>query len=64
MGLFQKPPTGFFFLFYTLILIKFFEYQTIVRSSASSFGHSDPDPGSMSQLQPIKFCVFFILLLL
>ena len=26
----------------------FFEYETIVRSSAWSFGHSDPDPSSVS----------------
>ena len=45
MGLFQKPPTGYFFLFYILIYI--FEYETIVRSSASSFGHSDADPSSV-----------------
>ena len=36
-----------FFLFYILIFIYFFKYETIVRSSASSFGHSDPDPGSV-----------------
>ena len=34
-------------LFYILILIYFFKYETIVRSSASSFGHSDPDPSSV-----------------
>ena len=42
----QKLPTGSFFLFY--ILIYFFEYETIVRSSAWSFGHSDPNPSSVS----------------
>ena len=36
-----------FFLFYILILIYFFEYETIVRSSAWSFGHSGPDPSSV-----------------
>ena len=41
MGLFPKPPAGFFFLY-------FFEYETIVRSSAWSFGHSDPDPSSVN----------------
>ena len=30
--------------FGTLILIYFFKYGTIVRSSALSSGHSDPDP--------------------
>ena len=37
---------SFFFLF-TLIFIYFFKYETIVRNSASSFGHSDPYPGSV-----------------
>ena len=41
MGLFPKPPTGFFFPFYILILILifiyFFKYETIVRSRAWSF---------------------------
>ena len=45
--IFQKPPTGSFFLFYILIFIYFFKYETIVRSSAWSFGHSDPDPSSV-----------------
>ena len=47
MGLFQKPPTRFFFLFYILIFNYFFRYETIARSSAWSFGHSDPDPSSV-----------------
>ena len=51
MGLFQKPPTGFFFLFYTSILFIFLKYETIVRSSASSFGHSDPDPSCVQVLE-------------
>jgi hypothetical protein len=33
-----KPPIGSVFLFYTLILIYFFKYETIVRTSAWSFG--------------------------
>ena len=43
MGLFQKQLTQLFSLFFLflLILIYFFEYETIVRISASSFGHSD-----------------------
>ena len=45
MGLFQKPPTGFFSLSY--IFIYFFECETIVRSSVWSFGHSDPNPSSV-----------------
>ena len=48
MELFPNPPTGPFFLFSLLILIYFFEYETIVRSSALSFGHSDPDPRSVT----------------
>ena len=47
MGLFQKPPTGSFILFYILVLIYFFKYETIVRSSAWCSGHSDPDPSSV-----------------
>ena len=50
MGLFQKPPTGSFFLFYILIFICLFIYETIVRSSAWSFGHSDPDPSSVNRV--------------
>jgi hypothetical protein len=41
---FQNRAQDLFFLFYILILIYFFEYETIVRSSAWSFGHSDPNP--------------------
>ena len=52
MGLFPKSPTGFFFLFYILILIYFFEYETIVRNSAWTFGHSDPDSSSMLYKTP------------
>ena len=48
MELFQKPPTaGSFFLLYNLIFIYFSEYETFVRSSAWSFGHSGPDPSSV-----------------
>ena len=43
MELFPKPPTGYIFFLY------FFEYETIVRSSAWSFGHLDPDPSSALQ---------------
>ena len=46
-GLFQKPPTGSFFLFDIFIFNIFFKYETIVRSSVLSFGHSDPDPSSV-----------------
>ena len=48
IGYFQKPPTGFFFLFYILILFHFFEYETIVRRSAWYFGLSDLDPSSVN----------------
>ena len=46
MGLFPKRHTRFF-LFSLLIFIYFFKYETIVRSSAWFFGHSDPDPSSV-----------------
>ena len=35
MGLFQKPPTGSFSLFYILIFIYFFEYETIALSEVA-----------------------------
>ena len=41
---FQYASKDFFSL---LIFIYFFKYETIVRSSAWSFGHSDPDPSSV-----------------
>ena len=37
----------FHFFFYIFIFIYFFKYETIVRSSARPFGHSDPDPSSV-----------------
>ena len=43
----QKRLTDFFFLFYISIFIYLFKYETVVRSSASSFGDSDPDPNSV-----------------
>ena len=45
---FQNRQQKLFFLIYILSLIYFFEYETIVRSSAWSFGHSDPDPDPSS----------------
>jgi len=42
----QNHPQDLFFSFMYIILF-FFKYETIVRSSASSFGHSDPDPSSV-----------------
>ena len=44
-----KTAYRIFFLFYILI---FFKYETIVRISASSFGHSNPDPSSVRK----EFC--------
>ena len=41
---FQNGPQHFLSLLYIYI---FFKYETIVRSSAWSFGHSDPDPSSV-----------------
>ena len=45
----QNGSQDFFFsfLFSLLIFIYFLKYETIVRSSVSSFGHSDADPGSV-----------------
>ena len=51
-GKFVGPSYSiYFFLFYIFIFIYLFEYETIVRSSASSFGHSGPDPGSVKPLE-------------
>ena len=36
-----------FFSLFSSLLIYFFKYETIVRSSAWYFGHSDPDPCSV-----------------
>ena len=47
MGLFPTQLTGFFLLFSISIFIILFKYETIVRSSAWYFGHSDPDPSSV-----------------
>jgi hypothetical protein len=45
----QPSPTAhrIFFLFYILILIYFLKYETIVRGSAWSYGHSGSDPRSV-----------------
>ena len=43
---FKNRPQERFFVFYIFIFIYFLKYETIVRSRASSFGHSDPDPSS------------------
>ena len=40
----QPSETARWFLFF-YIFIYFLKHETIVRSSASSFGHSDSDPG-------------------
>ena len=47
-GSFQKPLIGSLFFSFNLNL--FFEYETIVRSSTYSFGHSDPGPSSVNTL--------------
>jgi hypothetical protein len=44
---FKYRPKERFFVFYILVFFFFLKYETIVRSSASSFGHSDPDPSSV-----------------
>ena len=46
-GIMSKTARWNFSSLYILIFIYFFKYETTVRSSASSFGHSDPDPGSV-----------------
>ena len=45
-GIISKTAHRILFLFYILIFIYFFKYDTIVKSSAWSFWHSDPDPPS------------------
>ena len=41
---------------FSSILVYFSKYETINRSSASSFGHSDPDPSSVVFLDlPITY---------
>ena len=42
-------------IFYTLIFIYLFKYETVVRSSALSFGDSDPDPSSVILNQSIFY---------
>jgi hypothetical protein len=63
MGLFQKPLTGSFSLFYILILGFFFKYETIFRSSTSSFGHSDPDPSSVSSTYRLEMQWYIVFIL-
>ena len=49
----QNGSQDFFSLLYlysNLNFIVFFQYETIVRSSAWSFGHSHPDPSSVSSV--------------
>ena len=41
-----QNPQDYFFLFCILSFIYFLKCETIVKSSARSFGHSDPDPNS------------------
>jgi hypothetical protein len=43
----QNRPQDLFFSFVFQFSFIFFEYKTIARSSARSFGHSDPDQSSM-----------------
>ena len=33
--------------FFSLLYLFFFQYETIVKNSTRSFGHSDPEPSSM-----------------
>ena len=48
---FKNRPQERLFVFYIFVFIFFLKYETIVRSSASSFGHSDPDPSSVRSIQ-------------
>ena len=50
----QNSSQDFFFLLYNLIFTYLFRYETIVRSSALSFGHSDPDPSSVTNASCVK----------
>ena len=52
-----------FFRFYVSIFIYFFKYETIVRSSAWSFGHSDSDPSMQTYviLETFVFDINFIM---
>ena len=43
-----KNACWIFFVFYILISIYLLKYEIVVRSSASSFGDSDPDPSSVT----------------
>ena len=45
---FQNGSQDFIFQFSISISIYLFKYETIVRSSAWSFGHSYPDPSSVN----------------
>ena len=49
----SKITHRIFFLFYISIYV--FGYETIVRSSAWSFGHSDPDPSSVILWKFLRF---------
>ena len=46
----QNGSQDFFSLLYLNFHLFFFKYETIVRSSAWSFGHSDPNPSSVNML--------------
>ena len=66
---FQNGSQDFFSLlysiFYILILIYFFKHENIVRSRASSFGQSDPDPSKINLVlndKPIRRQDFEILI--
>ena len=55
-----KGSQDLFFYFINLIFIYFFRYET--RSRAWSFGHSDPDPSSVSYFlcQSISNCLEYL----
>ena len=56
----QKSSQDFFSLLYIYF---FFKYETIVRTSAWSFGHSDPDPSTVNGNAHTQEAVIFLLLM-
>ena len=54
----SKTAHRIFFSLLYLIFLYFFRYETIVRSSAWCFGHSDPDPSSVFSMNCSSAIVF------
>ena len=47
----DHPEEPFFLSLLFIVFIYFLKYETIVKSGASFFGHSGPDPSSMLREQ-------------